>query len=47
MHAEWANTGARWIQKPLLFLIHLPPMRGVIRGMWKAARDEYADAQAA
>jgi hypothetical protein len=27
----------------LLFLVHVPPMRRFIRGMWKAALDEYAD----
>ena len=43
VHAKWENTGAAWTQKPLLFLIHVPPMRRVFRRMWQAALDEYAD----
>lgn len=43
VHAQWENTGAPWTQKPLLFLVHVRPMRRVFRGMWKAALDEYAD----
>ena len=43
VHAEWNNTGAPWTQKPLLFLIHLPPMQRVIQRLWKSALDEYAD----
>jgi hypothetical protein len=43
VHAEWENTGAPWTQKPLLFLVHVRPMRRIFRGMWKAALDQYAD----
>lgn len=46
VHAEWENTGAAWAQRPLLSLIHLPPMQRMIQRMWKAALDEFADTPA-
>jgi len=42
VHAEWDNTGAPWTQRPLLFLIHVGPMRRLFGRLWKAALDEYA-----
>lgn len=43
MSAEWQDTGAPWTEKPLLVMVHLPPMQRVIQGMRKSALDEYAE----
>ncbi|GAA1135398.1 hypothetical protein [Ornithinicoccus hortensis] len=45
--ADWDAPGGRPLQKPLLFLIHHGPMPLMIRRMWKAALDRYAEEQAA
>lgn len=47
VQAEWANTGARWTQRPLLFVIHFGPMRRIFARLWKSALDDYARQDAA
>ena len=43
VQAEWENTGARWTQKPLIFLLHLGPLpRVVLSRLWKSALDAYS-----
>ncbi|GAA0495781.1 hypothetical protein Ade02nite_18140 [Paractinoplanes deccanensis] len=43
VHAEWENTGARATQRPLLFLLHLPPMQRLIARLWTTTLDRYAE----
>jgi hypothetical protein len=43
VHAEWSYTGARLMQRPVLFLIQHGPMRLLISRMWASALDRYAD----
>ncbi len=42
LHVEWADTGARVSQRPMLFLLHHGLMGRVISRMWAAALDRYA-----
>ena len=42
VHAEWTYTGARLMQRPLLFLINHGMGRFISR-MWASALDRYAD----
>ncbi|WP_328475156.1 SRPBCC family protein [Actinoplanes sp. NBC_00393] len=42
LHVEWTSTGARPSQRPMLFLLHLPPMGRLISRMWAAALDRFA-----
>ncbi|HEU5485319.1 MAG TPA: hypothetical protein VFU98_10460 [Microlunatus sp.] len=45
VHAEWTNTGARLLQRPLLFLIKHGPMVRFLRHMWASTLDRYADSK--
>jgi hypothetical protein len=42
IHVEWGNTGARPLQRPILFLLHHGPMSRVFSRMWASALDQYA-----
>jgi hypothetical protein len=42
LHVEWANTGARVWQRPMLFLLHHGPMGRLVARMWTSALDRYA-----
>lgn len=42
LRVEWDSTGARPLQKPLLWLLHRRPMGRMIGRMWTAALDDYA-----
>jgi hypothetical protein len=47
VHAEWSATGARPLQRPVLFLLHHGPMVRMIARMWadtlnRWARDDQA-----
>jgi hypothetical protein len=42
LHVEWASTGARISQRPMLFLLHHGPMGRLISRMWASALDRYA-----
>ena len=42
VHAEWDNTNAPWVQKPLLFLVHHGPMSRLVSRMWASALNRYA-----
>jgi energy-coupling factor transporter ATP-binding protein EcfA2 len=42
VHAEWTYTGARLMQRPLIFLIN-HGMGGFISRMWVSALDRYAE----
>ncbi|MGZ5406127.1 MAG: SRPBCC family protein [Nocardioides sp.] len=44
--AEWDSTGARTLQRPLLFLLHHGPMWRVVARMWTSALDRFADSEA-
>lgn len=43
VHVEWDSTGARRLQKPLLFLVHHGPMNRVVSRMWASTLDRYAN----
>lgn len=42
LDVEYDNTGARPIQRPLLFLLHHGPMGRIIARMWTSRLDRYA-----
>ena len=42
LHVEWENSGARPLQRPMLFLLHRGPMGRVFSGLWTSALDRYA-----
>ncbi|GAA3509237.1 hypothetical protein [Georgenia daeguensis] len=42
VHAEWSYSGARWTQRPLLFLLQQRPMVVLISRMWTSAFNRYA-----
>ncbi|GAB2750775.1 SRPBCC family protein [Terrabacter sp. AAH1] len=45
-HAWWESTGARPLQKPMLFVLHHGPLgRLVFARLWAAAFDRYADGE--
>ena len=43
VHAEWNYTGARLLQRPVLFLVQHGPMSLLISRMWASAFDRYAE----
>ena len=43
VHAEWGYTGARGMQRPMIFLIQHGPVRRLIKRMWASALDRYAE----
>ncbi|HET9874110.1 MAG TPA: hypothetical protein VFP89_16125 [Propionibacteriaceae bacterium] len=43
VHAEWGNTGARLMQRPMLLVLHHGPMGRLISRMWASALDRYAE----
>ncbi|MEV0900799.1 SRPBCC family protein [Actinoplanes sp. NPDC049802] len=43
LHAEWTNTGARVLQRPLLFLLHLRPMARMLSRMYTTTLDRFAE----
>ena len=45
LQVRWTNTGARPMQRPLLFLLHRGPMGRFISRMWASALDRYAQAK--
>lgn len=42
LRVEWDSTGARPLQRPLLWLLHRKPMGRMVGRMWTTALDEYA-----
>ncbi|GAB1694281.1 hypothetical protein [Krasilnikovia sp. M28-CT-15] len=42
LHVEWTTTGARILQRPMLFLLHRGPVGRMISRMWASALDRYA-----
>lgn len=47
LHVEYDNTGARPLQRPLLFLLHRGPMGRIISRLWASTLDRYAAADEA
>jgi hypothetical protein len=45
VQAEWSYTGARLMQRPVLFLIQHGPMRRLISRMWASTFDRYAESR--
>jgi Polyketide cyclase / dehydrase and lipid transport len=43
LYVEWTSTGARGLQRPLIFLLHAGPLNRVIARMWCSALDRFAD----
>jgi hypothetical protein len=42
LHVEWDNSGARLMQRPMLYLLHHGPMGRVFSRLWGSALDRYA-----
>jgi hypothetical protein len=47
LHVQWDSTGARPLQKPLLFVLHSGLLDRFIARLWTSALDRYAQAHAA
>jgi hypothetical protein len=43
VHAEWSYTGARLMQRPVIFLIQHGPVGRLVKRMWASALDRYAE----
>jgi hypothetical protein len=43
VHVEWGYTGARLMQRPMLFLIQHGPVGRLISRMWASALDRHAE----
>lgn len=47
LHVYWTSTGARPLQKPLLFLLHHGPAWRLVARLWRSTLDRYSQSGAA